>query len=187
LPAADDLFERGVVFVVEVRVLVGGFGVRFGFKAALSFIVGVVGGGAFLFLEDREVFQWAGEDLNFARGCDVTDATGLLWSHCGSCFADRHRVFKNDAMAREVAPRISNEVESEGFLATGDVEYAGGAAGVAAVNFAVENLGGEAECQGSGLAGLDGKSLGFAIAACWAWYGDHAGGGKVSDQCHGGQ
>jgi hypothetical protein len=79
---------------VQEEVHAGGFGVRFGFKAALGFIVGVVGGGAFLFVEDREVFERAVEDLDFARGCDVTNATGLLWSHCRSCFSDRHGVFK---------------------------------------------------------------------------------------------
>ena len=81
------IVENACLNAVQEEVHAGGF------KAALGFIVGVVGGGAFLFVEDREVFERAVEDFDFARGCDVTNATGLLWSDCRNCFSDRHGVF----------------------------------------------------------------------------------------------
>lgn len=71
-------------------------------------------------------------------------------------------------MACEVAPRVTNKVEGEWFLVADEVENAGGAARVAALEFAVEYLGAEAEGHGngSGLAGLDGEGLGFGFAGC---------------------
>jgi hypothetical protein len=69
-------------------------------------------------------------------------------------------------VADEVAPGVADEVEGDGFCAAEDVEEAGGAAGLAVVDFAVENFGGEAEShrEKSGLAGIDGEGAGIGFA-----------------------
>jgi hypothetical protein len=91
----------------------------------------------------------------------------LFFNESGSGFAGGTGgwVFESDAMACEVAPRVANEVEGEGFLVASEVENAGGAARVAVVKFAVENLAGKAEGHGneSVLAGLYSEGMRFSF------------------------
>jgi hypothetical protein len=127
----------------------------------------VVGDGAILPVEGGELLERAVEDFDFAGGGDVADAAGLLTNEFESGFAGGTGgwVFENCAMACEVAPRVANQVKSEGFLVASKVENASGAARVAVVEFAVENLGGKAEGHGneSVLAGLYGEGLRFSF------------------------
>jgi hypothetical protein len=109
----------------------------------------VVGNGAFFSVEGGQFLERAVEDLDFAGCRDVADVSGLLRNDFGSGFAggSGSRVFENDAMAREIAPRVADEVEGEGFLVAGEMENASGAAWAAVVDFALENLSGKAECH----------------------------------------
>jgi hypothetical protein len=118
-------------------------------------------------VEGGEFLERAIEDFDFAGGGDVADAAGLLTNEFGSGFAGGtgRWVFEKDAVACEVTPRVANQVEGDGFLLADEVENAGGAAWVAVLEFAVENLGGKAEGHGneSVLAGLYGEGLRFSF------------------------